>query len=84
MGQQLMAIAAEGQRRRIYLAPTNEHEVAAKVEPPGCSRWRTTEKSRDFKTPNYGMTTFASLFTARQLTALTTFSDLVGEARAQS
>jgi len=36
---------------------------------------------RDFKTPNYGMTTFADLFTNRQLVALTTFSDLVGEAR---
>jgi putative DNA methylase len=29
----------------------------------------------------YGMKTFASLFTPRQLVALTTFSDLVGEAR---
>ena len=38
---------------------------------------------RDFKTPNYGMDTFDRLFTARQLVALTTFSDLVGEAREQ-
>ena len=84
MGQQLMAIAAEGQRRRIYLAPTNEHEVAAKVEPPlDVPDGELPKNPRDFKTPNYGMTTFASLFTARQLTALTTFSDLVGEARAQ-
>jgi putative DNA methylase len=36
---------------------------------------------RDFKTPNYGLTTFADLFTPRQLVALTTFSDLVAEAR---
>ena len=36
---------------------------------------------RDFKTPLYGLTTFADLFTDRQLVALTTFSDLVGEAR---
>src|SRR5699024_2312204 len=36
---------------------------------------------RDFKTPNYGMTTWADLFTNRQLVALTTLSDLVGEAR---
>jgi putative DNA methylase len=36
---------------------------------------------RDFKTPNYGMRTFADLFTPRQLFALTTFSDLVSEAR---
>ena len=31
--------------------------------------------------PLYGMDTFADLFTDRQLAALTTFSDLVGEAR---
>ena len=36
---------------------------------------------RDFKTPNYGMSSFADLFTDRQLVALTTFSDLVVEAR---
>jgi putative DNA methylase len=38
---------------------------------------------RDFKTPNYGLMTFADLFTPRQLVALTTFSDLVGEAMAR-
>ncbi|NKF31075.1 hypothetical protein HER21_31985, partial [Pseudomonas sp. BGM005] len=32
----------------------------------------------------YGLNTFASLFTNRQLTALTTFSDLVSEARKQA
>lgn len=36
---------------------------------------------RDFKTPNYGLETFSQLFTNRQLTALTTFSDLVHEAQ---
>ncbi len=36
---------------------------------------------RDFKTPNYGLMTFGDLFTPRQLVALTTFSDLVQEAR---
>jgi putative DNA methylase len=39
------------------------------------------ENPRDFKTPNYGLTTFADLFTPRQLLVLTNFSDLVGEAR---
>ena len=36
---------------------------------------------RNFWTVQYGLKTFASLFTPRQLVALTTFSDLVGEAR---
>lgn len=36
---------------------------------------------RNFWTVSYGLTTFASLFTRRQLVALTTFSDLAREAR---
>ena len=36
--------------------------------------------TRDFKAPNYGMTTFGDLFTSRQLVALNTFSNLVGKA----
>lgn len=39
---------------------------------------------RDFKTPNYGMTYFSDLFTNRQITALTTFSELVSEAQKQA
>jgi putative DNA methylase len=34
MGQQLMATVAEGNRTRIYLPPTPEHEAAAHVERP--------------------------------------------------
>ena len=34
-----------------------------------------------FSPPDYGMPTFADLFTERQLVALTTFSDLVAEAQ---
>jgi putative DNA methylase len=41
------------------------------------------DNPRDFKTPNYGLTTFGDLFTDRQLVALNTFSDLVHEARTQ-
>lgn len=82
MGAQLMAIAAEGKRTRIYLEPTPEHEAAAHVDrPEDVPDGDLANNPRDFKTPNYGMTTFADLFTPRQLTALTTFSDLVAEAR---
>ena len=34
MGAQLMAIVAEGDRARIYLPPTPEHEAAAQVRAP--------------------------------------------------
>lgn len=82
IGSQLMATVAEGDRRRIYLEPTDAQWNSAEVEPPSTAPAGALPKNpRDFKTPNYGMNTFASLFTPRQLTALTTFSDLVGEAR---
>lgn len=82
LGQQLMATVAEGSRTRVYLAPSPDHEAIAAVDiPAGVPDGRLPDNPRDFKTPNYGISTFADLFTPRQLTALTTFSDLVGEAR---
>ena len=84
MGERLMAIVAEGDRGRVYLSPLAEHEDTARSAEPN---WRPEadlpDNPRDFKTPNYGMTTFGDLFTDRQLVALTTFSDLVAEARDQ-
>lgn len=84
MGADLMAIVAEGERRREYLAPTEAHSSAAQVDrPDDVPMAELPQNPRDFKTPNYGMTTFADLFTPRQLTALCTYSDLVVEARAR-
>ena len=80
MSQKLMAVVVEGERGRKYLTPTNEHVVIAeKAEPTWKPEARLPHNPRDFKTPNYGLTTFADLFTPRQLVALTTFSDLIGE-----
>ena len=82
MSSRLMAVVAEGQRGRIYLSPTAEQESIAQHAKPA---WRPETllpiNPRDFKTPGYGLTKFGDLFTARQLVALTTFSDLVQEAR---
>jgi putative DNA methylase len=84
MGQKLMAIVAEGDRGRVYLSPTVEAEsIATSVHPTWRPDMKLPDNPRDFKTPNYGLMTFADLFTPRQLVALTTFNDLVGEARAQ-
>jgi putative DNA methylase len=84
MGTRLMAIVAEGPRRRIYLAPTLEAEKAARVNEP---KWRPEtlmpENPRWFSPPLYGLKGFGDLFTARQLVALTTLSDLVTEAISQ-
>ena len=82
MGNRLMAVVVEGTRTRLYLDPIEELESVAQLADP---KWRPTNElphnPRDFKTPNYGMSTFANLFTDRQLVALTTFSDLVSEVR---
>ena len=81
LGARLMAIVAEGDRGRVYVGPTPQHETVAHDVPES---WKPDmplpNNPRDFKTPNYGLLTFADLFTPRQLVALTTFSDLVGEA----
>ncbi|MDV6297343.1 MULTISPECIES: DUF1156 domain-containing protein [Rhodococcus] len=82
LGAQLMAIVAEGKRTRIYLAPTDEHENAARVpEPVEMPDGYLPTEALGFRVQPYGMTEYTDLFTLRQLTALTTFSDLIGEAR---
>jgi len=77
-----MAIVAEGQRGRVYLSPTSEMENIASVAKPA---WKpdllvTTPCHDVDRLPMYGMYTWGDAFTPRQLVALTTFSDLVGEA----
>jgi putative DNA methylase len=82
MGARLMAIVAEGERGRVYLAPTPEMEaVALTAKPEWKPEGEMPKNDRRNFTPNYGLTTYGDLFTPRQLVALTTFSDLVQEAR---
>ena len=82
IGQQLMAIVAEGKNGRIYLSPNDEHEMGAQVEvPESYPTGALPDNPRWFSPPAFGMTDYCDLFTNRQLTALTTFSDLVSEAQ---
>jgi putative DNA methylase len=82
VGQKLMAIVAVGKSCRVYLSPTEIHEqIALKCNSTWKPEQQLPNNTRDFKTPNYGLNLFADLFTQRQLVALTTFADLVGEAR---
>ncbi|MGW0360586.1 DUF1156 domain-containing protein [Micrococcus luteus] len=84
MRQVLMAVVGSGSRRRLYLAPHELQSKAADVSrPPRSPQGSLPAHPRDFKTPNYGMKEWPDLFTNRQLVALTTFSDLVTEAREQ-
>ena len=85
MCERLMAIVVEGDRRRLYLSPAVAMEVIARsAKPP----WKPDLPSRGTWASNaqgrrYGFRTFGDYFTPRQLVALTTFSDLVQEAREQ-
>ena len=84
LGQQLIAVVAEGSRERIFVAPSTEQVEAAQAARPS---WRPemaiSSDRRAFTPPDYGMETFGALFTDRQLVALNTFSDLVHEVRSQ-
>ena len=94
LGNRLMAIVAEGNRERVFLPPTTEHSESAL----DVSRDPMIEEARQTilsgRTPTramitggvcsaYGLTTWGDLFTSRQLAALMTFTDLVGEAMKQ-
>lgn len=84
IGLQLMAIVAEDARARAYLAPNDVHAKAAAVPPPAdVPETSLPDKALGFRVQAYGMTRHSDLFTPRQLTALTTFSDLVAAARAR-
>ena len=83
MGARLMAIVAQGDRTRLYLSPT---EAAAAVAASPKPEWKPDVPSRGTWASNaqgrrYGFRTFGDYFTPRQLVALTTFSDLIAEAR---
>ena len=82
MSSRLMAIVAEGDRGRVCLAPTPEHEaIARQAEPEWQPDQPMNRDTRDLVSGRgYGFFTWADLFTPRQLVALTTFSDLVAEA----
>ena len=82
MSARLMAIVAEGVRGRVYLAPTPEMEaIALTVQPSWKPELAMPDNPRWFSPPLYGLKTYGDLFTPRQLVALTTFCDLVQEAR---
>lgn len=82
LGKHLLAIVAEGQKNRLYISPNQVHVAASQVERPKNIPVETIPYDpRNLWTPAYGLTKFSDLFTNRQLVALTTFSDLVGQAR---
>ena len=81
----LLALVLDSPTGRIYLSPQSQMEkIAKRIEPSQKPFSQLPNNPRDFKTPNYGLTTYGDLFTPRQLVALNTFSDLVQEARTKA
>ena len=82
IGEVMTAIVAEGNRRKVYLSPTDVHiQAAHSVEPTWRPRGRLPEQALGFRIQNYGFTEWHQLFTQRQLTGLATFSNLLKEVR---
>jgi putative DNA methylase len=83
MGARLMAVVAKAPGGRIYLPPNEEMEAVARSAVP---TWKPDAPCRGTFASNaqgriYGFKVFGDYFTSRQLVALSTFSDLVGEVR---
>ncbi len=86
LGMRLMAMVGEGNRCKLYLSPTDEHETTAlSVPKPENLKEIASDIAPDKRAIwclLYGLDTFDKLFTNRQLTALTTLSDLIAETHA--
>ena len=81
LGTRLIAIVAQGTRGRVYVPAFPQQQAVAES---AASEWTPDVPICHWpgrtNVVEYGLTTFGELFTPRQLVALTTFSDLVGEA----
>lgn len=81
LGEKLMAVVAEGDRGRLYVAPSDEQVLAANVVKPEDYPSGKLSGKAQVNIGLYGLKETADLFTNRQLTAMTTFGDLVQEAQ---
>jgi putative DNA methylase len=90
MSQVLIAIATLGHRRRVYTAPNELHistasSLSSKDIAKHCRETflsgETPERLTGGTCYSYGLNQWGKLFSNRQLAALSTFSDLVHEAR---
>lgn len=79
MGQQLVAVAALGDRKRLYFAASESQVSAAQVEVsiPADLEAELVHNPRAIAPPGYGLNDHASLFTSRQLLSLLTFTGLL-------
>lgn len=80
LGTALIAVVAEGPSGRRYLSPSVEQQEAAAVPmPPWKPESQLPDKGLGFRVQPYGVTEWWQLYSPRQLTALTCFSDVLAE-----
>ena len=80
MGADLIAIVAEGEKGRAYIEPSREQlDVFNEIPIQSISLGKLSYNPKDLWTCEYSLDTFESLFSPRQLLALTTFSDLIAD-----
>ena len=85
LGAQMTAIVAEGHRKRLFLSPSDEHiQAPTDAEPAWKPSGNLPERALGFSVQGYGFTEWSKLFSERQLTALSTFSDLLVDAVAMA
>lgn len=84
LGSQLVCVVAAGERGRTYVEATDAQVEASQVPvPEDAPLGSLPHNPRAVTTPNYGLTEWADLFTARQLTTLCAFTEALPEVREQ-
>ena len=82
MGEVMTCIVAEGDRKRIFLSTTPEiKKIVSRASPPWKPQQSMPTTAYKVSGRAYGITHWHQLFTERQLTALTAFSDLLADAK---
>lgn len=80
LGTHLIAVVANGGRRRLYL--NAEFDKTPNIPPiqEQVPKAKLPSNTRDFRTPNYGMTTYSDLFSNRQILVMSSLSSLISDA----
>ena len=83
IGEIMTAIVVEG-KSKLFISPIETHiQAACNAQPAWSPRGKLPNQATDLRVQGYGITDWYELFTNRQLTALTIFSDLIADVRSQ-
>jgi len=77
MGTKMMAIVVDGDNGRIYVTPNERHIDMANVKRSDDHPDGILQGKAAVSTPLYGLKNFSDLFTDRQITTLSLFSNLI-------